>query len=95
MSKGRAFFMETEDGVYKLIPEKDPIKAIYYAWNYERPVYCSEDTRIPGRLVFHPFESNETNSDWLKSLSLKLIDHNKYRKLQSTKTGEVFEHTLV
>ena len=42
------------------------------------------------KLIFAPFEDNETLSELLEEFGLRVIDHEHYRRLQDIKTGEIF-----
>lgn len=89
MKKSEAKFMayDWDEGEYKLLPSNNVVEAIYIAWNYEFDVYevATEDIIFSGR------ENNEVNSEWLEPYGIRMIDHEKHRKLQNIETGEIYE----
>lgn len=70
--------------------EKDIIKAIHKAWNYEANLFKIENNKDK-ELIFAPFEDNEFNSYLLQDYGIRLIDTEKYRSLQNIKTKEIYK----
>lgn len=89
MEENEAKFMawDWDGGGYKLLPSNDIVEALHIAWNYEFDVYETETKAM----IFSGREDNETNSEWLKPYGLRLIDHDKYRRLQNIETGEIYK----
>lgn len=76
-----------DGGGFIPLKTNDVVEAIHIAWNYEFDVYRTEDDE----LIFSGGEDNEGNSEMLEPYGLKLIDHEGYRVLQNTKTGEIYK----
>lgn len=91
MDKAKAKFMayDWDEGVFKLLPTDNIVKAIHTAWNYEFDVYETATEE----LIFSGKEDNETNSEWLEVYGVRLIDDHegRYRVLQDIKTGEIYK----
>lgn len=65
------------------------INIIHHAWNYEADVYEIAEDGSLGACIFHGWEDNEILSEWLAPYNLRVIDHGKYRYLQTVSTGEI------
>ncbi|BAO04736.1 uncharacterized protein CBO05P1_017 [Clostridium botulinum B str. Osaka05] len=84
------FYYENSMGEHGTFSEKDLVKAIYTAWNIEADLYLyiNEDWQI----IFEPWESNEYNSNLLKSYGYKMIDKDKHREIVEIKTGKIIRY---
>src|SRR5699024_10445155 len=87
-NKGKFMMYDWDECVFKVLQTHSIIKAIHTAWNYEFDVY-EVDTE---ELIFSGKEDNETNSEWLESYGIRLIDdpEGRYRVLQNIDTGEIY-----
>ncbi|MGG2091314.1 hypothetical protein AB1283_00925 [Bacillus sp. S13(2024)] len=88
MNPNYKFMMwDWDEGQFYVIPKKNTVEAIYYAWNYEFDVHEVETEE----LIFTGQETNEFNSDMLEKYGLRVIDGNRHRHLQNIETGEVYK----
>ena len=87
MAKRKYMMYDWDSCKYIKIPTNDIVKAIYYAWNYEFDTY---DIKT-GNVILSRMDDNELNCELLKPYGLRLIDHKRFRQLQSIDTGEIFK----
>ena len=88
MKKNEAKFKayDWDEGEFKYLQTNNIVEAIYTAWNYEFDVYETKTENI----IFSGKEDNETNSEWLESYGVRLIDDGIHRKLQNIETNEIY-----
>lgn len=77
-----------DGGEFITLPTNNVVEAIHMAWNYEFDVY--EVDGDDKKLIFSGQEDNEGNSLMLEKYGLRLIDHEKFRRLQNVETGEIY-----
>jgi hypothetical protein len=96
------FYYENSMGDKGYFSEKDLIKAIYTAWNIEADLYLlhngvkkienGKPFSIQAKLIFAPYESNDYNTDMLKSFGYEMEDGEVYREIIEIKTGNVVKY---